>query len=193
MIRMIRNSICMVLLMSVLLGLIYPLAMTGFAGIVFPKQAHGSLVTSTKGGTVGSALIGQRFTKPEYFHGRPSAAGAEGYDALASSGSNLGPTSKKIADTVKSRMEAVRSENALASDTPVPSDLVMASASGLDPHISVASALIQVNRVAKFRALPVENVRKLVETHTESPVLGFLGQEKVNVLELNMALDDMVK
>jgi potassium-transporting ATPase KdpC subunit len=172
----------------VLTGILYPLASTGLARVLFPKQAEGSLVTDEKGVVVGSELIGQAFSQPTYFHSRPSAAGDKGYDPTASGGSNLGTTSKKLRDRVEADIARLQKENPDAPG-PVPNDLVTASASGLDPHISPEGALWQVARVAKARGATVERVRQLVEAQIESRELGFLGEPRVNVLLLNLALD----
>ena len=173
--------------MTILLGVVYPLAITGISQLVFPHQANGSLVTSD-GKVIGSELIGQNFTKPDYFQPRPSAAGSDGYDGGASSGSNLGPTSQKLIDRVKASVEKFRKENP-DYQGPIPADLIMASASGLDPHISPDSALAQAPRVAKARGVSTDQINSLIARYTERPDLGFLGDPRVNVLKLNLALD----
>jgi K+-transporting ATPase ATPase C chain len=177
----------MITLMTVLTGLLYPAVVTGIVQVVFPSQAHGSLLT-VGGKVVGSSLIGQGFTKPEYFHPRPSAAGSNGYDASASSGSNYGPTNQKLIDRVKASVEQFRKENPEYTG-PIPADAVTASASGLDPHISPANAEIQAARVAKARGIDVNSVTALIARSTEQPWLGFIGERRINVLELNLALD----
>lgn len=186
--KSLNRALLLLLLMTLLTGILYPLAVTGLARIIFPRQAGGSLVYHN-GALVGSALIGQNFSSPRYFHGRPSAAGQNGYDAAASSGSNLGPTNQTLLNDVAERATRVRSENDLTEDSPVPGDLVMASASGLDPHISPEAVLLQVSRVARARQLPEARVRELVEQHIEGRQLGVLGEPRVNVLKLNLALD----
>jgi potassium-transporting ATPase KdpC subunit len=184
-----RTAILMVVVLTILLGIIYPLVMTGIAQVLFPSQANGSLVRDTSGNVIGSAILGQNFTQPQYFHPRPSAAGSDGYDATASGGSNLGPTNQKLIDAVKDRTDAYRQENSLAADAPVPVDAVTTSASGLDPDISPANALIQAARVAKARNVSEDQVRSLVNQYTEGRTLFVLGEPRVNVLKLNLALD----
>ena len=178
-----------VVLVVVCCGL-YPLAVTGISHWAFKSKADGGLIVDKNGEIRGSALLGQSFTGESYFHSRPSAAGA-GYDASSSSGSNLGPTSQKLADQIKERIIAYRTENGLAADEPVPVDAVTASASGLDPHISPANAALQIARVARARHLPVEKVREWVAQNTDKEDLGLLGDPGVNVLKLNLALDQL--
>jgi K+-transporting ATPase ATPase C chain len=172
----------------VLTGLAYPLLMTGIAQVVFPRRANGSLVTDAAGKVVGSELLAQGFQRPAYFQPRPSAAGEKGYDPLASGGSNLGPTSKKLRDQATAQLEALTKENPEASGPP-PVELVTASGSGLDPHLSPAAALWQVPRVAKARGVAPARVQALVEDLTEGRDLGVLGEPRVNVLALDLALD----
>lgn len=175
------------LFFTLLLGIGYPLAVTGISQLVLPRQANGSLVTAG-GRVVGSELIGQNFSKPEYFHPRPSAAGDKGYDATASGGSNLGPTNKKLIDRVAASVDQFRRENP-DYQGPTPADMVTTSGSGLDPHISPDSARAQMARVAKARGVSSDQVNQLIAQYTEQPDLGFLGEPRVNVLKLNLALD----
>jgi len=184
-----RPALTFTLLFASLLGLAYPLALTAIAQGLFPAQANGSLVRDGAK-VIGSALIGQAFTGEGYFHGRPSAAGANGYDAAASSGSNLGPASRVLSERVRGDVAKLTTTPPLR---PVPADLVTTSASGLDPDISPAAALYQVDRVALARGLSAGDLRTLIEAHTEHPLLGFIGEERVNLLGLNRALDHVTK
>ena len=182
--KQIYPAIAMTVVLTVLLGIIYPLAVTGLAYVMFPAKASGSLIEKD-GKIIGSSLIGQPFTGPGYFHSRPSAAGT-GYDGTASGGTQLGPTNQKLIDNVKTAADSLREENP---GSPIPIDMVTASASGLDPHITPASAEFQVPRIARERGMSADEVRRLVRGHTEGRQLGFLGEPRVNVLELNLALD----
>jgi potassium-transporting ATPase KdpC subunit len=177
------------LVLTVLTGLAYPLAMTGVAQVAFPNRADGSLV-KRDGKVVGSRLIGQNFSGPRYFHPRPSAAG-DGYDAMSSSASNLGPTNPALIAEVRKRVAEYRSENGLPAGSVVPADAVTASGSGLDPHVSKANARLQAPRVARARGLSLDALLKLIDEHTDGRSLGFLGERGVNVLELNLALDSL--
>jgi K+-transporting ATPase ATPase C chain len=175
------------LFMTAVLGVLYPLGMTGICQLLFPHKANGSLVTSG-GSVIGSELIGQNFTRPEYFQPRPSAAGNDGFDATNSGGSNYGPTNQKLIDRTKAAIEKFRKENPDYSGS-IPADLVTASASGLDPHLSPDSAKAQAARVAKARGVSLARVQQLIAQFTEGPDLGLLGEPRVNVLKLNLALD----
>jgi len=187
MLRQLPPALRLMLLFTVLTGFVYPGIVTALSKMLFPRQASGSLIVQN-GAVVGSSLIGQNFTRPEYFHPRPSAAG-DGYDAANSGGSNLGPTNARLIARVQQAAEAFRKENPDYSG-PIPADLLTTSASGLDPHISPASAEAQVARVAKARGVPIEQVRALAAAHIEPLGWGFLGEPRVNVLLLNLALDE---
>ncbi len=183
--KQIITSMSLLIIMTVLLGLIYPFAMTGTARLLFQKKATGSLITSG-GRIIGSGLIGQNFYSPIYFHGRPSA---NNYNGTNSGGSNLGPTNRKLIDLALKNVERVREENSLMPDAQIPSDLVLASSSGLDPHISLDSALIQADRVARARGIEKQAVDDLIMRYTERPYVSVFGNPYVNVLKLNMALN----
>jgi K+-transporting ATPase ATPase C chain len=183
--RNLITAVLMTVVTTLLLGVAYPLVVTGLAQLLFPDKANGQLI-ERGGKIIGSRIIGQAFSSPGYFRSRPSAAGT-GYDAASSAGTNLGPTNKKLIDAVRVAVEAAKNENPSA---PVPIDLVTSSASGLDPHISPAAALFQVPRVARERGVPEGGIGQLVHDHIQGRQLGFLGEPVVNVLELNLALDE---
>lgn len=185
--KLLRNAMMLLLLMTVITGVLYPLAATGLAQLIFPRQANGSLIVKD-GKPVGSVLIGQSFTDPKYFWGRPSATTPNAYNASASTGSNLGPTNPALTDAVKQRIAALRAAD-LGNTAPVPVDLVTASGSGLDPEISPAAAQYQLARVAKARGLSTSQVQALVNEYTSGRQLGVFGEPRVNVLQLNLALD----
>jgi potassium-transporting ATPase KdpC subunit len=185
MLKQLKIAFCMTILSTILCGILYPLAVTGAARILFPHRANGSFLLAN-GKIVGSELIGQSFTSTAYFHSRPSAAG-NGYDPLASGGSNLGPTNHLLSDRIQADAAKLQAENPAA---PVPADLVTTSASGLDPEISLEAAEFQVPRVAKARAISEPELRSLIQTHTIARQFGFLGEPRVNVLKLNLALDE---
>ena len=193
--QQLRPALMMTIILTVILGLAYPLAITGIAQVAFKHQANGSLLYDASGAVIGSELIGQEFTTPGYFHGRPSATvdadsgDDKPYNAANTTASNLGPTNQKLIDTVEERAKAYREENGPAADAVVPVDAVTASGSGLDPHSTPATAQLQINRVAQARGATSADVTALVQQNTEGRTLGFLGEPRVNVLKLNMALD----
>jgi K+-transporting ATPase ATPase C chain len=182
-------AIGLLLVLTVITGVLYPAVVTVIAQVAFPAQANGSFVATADGRTIGSSLIGQAFSDPKYFSGRPSAAGADGYDGMSSAGSNLGPTNEALIQRIQEQVDSLRTENG---DVPIPVDLVTTSASGLDPDISPATAQYQVARVAKARGIAEADVQAAVTRHTEQPLLGFLGQPRVNVLRLNLDLDGLL-
>lgn len=184
----VRSAVLATLALAVVCCGLYPLVVFGIGQALFPHNANGSLVTDAGGNIQGSRLIGQQFTADKYFHSRPSSAG-NGYDSQNSSGSNLGPTSQKLRDSIAQNVTDYRTQNGLATNAPVPADAVTGSGSGLDPHISLANAELQVARVAKIRGMPEAKVRELIARYTDPADLGFLGEPGVNVLELNLALD----
>ncbi|MFZ3050383.1 MAG: potassium-transporting ATPase subunit KdpC [Methanothrix sp.] len=188
-VKEVKPAVLLFLAFSLLTGLVYPLLITGVVQTMMPERAHGSLIV-VDGQVIGSELIGQNFSGPGYFHGRPSAVS---YAANGSGASNLGPTSSRLMDEVRRRVEQVQMENNLSQNMPVPADLVEASASGLDPHISMDGAMLQVPRIAKARGLPESEVKLLVYQTIEPAQFGILGQERVNVLKLNLALDDLTR
>jgi potassium-transporting ATPase KdpC subunit len=185
-VKNLTTAILMTIVTTILFGLIYPLVVTGLAQVIFPQNANGQLLKRADGTVIGSRLIGQPFSSPGYFQSRPSAAGSSGYDAGASSGSNLGPTNQKLVERVKADVARLKAENP---GKPVPIDLVTTSGSGLDPHISPAAAEFQVLRIARERGVSEDELRRIVATHTEGRQFGFLGEPTVNVLELNLDLD----
>ncbi|MFC3859471.1 potassium-transporting ATPase subunit KdpC [Deinococcus antarcticus] len=194
--RLLLSSLLAAVLFTLVCGLAYPLLTTGVAGVLFPKQAQGSLLTRD-GKTIGSAVLGQNFTAPQYLHGRPSmtnktdGSGPEPYNAENSGASNWGATNAKLRDTVQERIAAFRQENGLSDSAPVPVDAVTASASGLDPDVSLATALLQVNRIAQARGRQPADVEKVIRTHLTGRQFGVLGEQRVNVLAVNLALDGM--
>jgi potassium-transporting ATPase KdpC subunit len=187
--RQLWPAVGLTLALTLITGILYPLAVTVIAQVAFPSQANGSLIITEDGQVVGSSLIGQGFSEPQYFWGRLSAAGADGYDANASAGSNLGPTNATLIERVEADVERMQATHG---DAPVPGDLVTTSGSGLDPHISPEAAEYQVERVASTRGMDPTEVRAIVAEHTEQPLLGFLGRPRVNVLELNLDLDRLL-
>ncbi len=185
-----RSMLATIFFAIILCGL-YPLVVYGAAQLLFPHQANGSLLVDKSGAVRGSSLLAQNFTGAQYFHPRPSAAGSNGYDPTSSGGSNLGPTSSHLVANITANIAAYRADNNLATNAPVPADAVTASASGLDPHISVANAELQIPRVAKARGMTEEQVRQLVRQNTDGRDLGVFGEPRVNVMTLNFALDDL--
>ena len=188
-----RAAVMATLVLVVVCCGLYPVVVFGLSKVLFPDQANGSLIVDKDGTIYGSRLIGQQFTTEKYFNSRPSDAGANGmaYDPTASGGSNLGPTSQKLHDTIAQNVAAYRTQNGLGTNTEVPADAVTASASGLDPHISLRNAELQTPRVAKARGLSEDKVKELIRAHTDAASLGFLGEPGVNVLTLNLALDSL--
>ena len=182
-------SIRVYLIFTVLLGFIYPFVVTVIVQIILPYQANGSII-SKNGKVIGSKLIGQNFSNPEYFHSRLSA---NNYDGVNSGGTNFGPSSRKLMDSTAEKIAKVRQENGLSSDTQIPSDMVLSSASGLDPHISLQSALLQVNRISKIRGIAVKDLKKMINNNTDSDFIGIWGCSGVNVLKLNLAVDNFGK
>jgi K+-transporting ATPase ATPase C chain len=187
--RVLWPAVAILIAMTVITGFAYPAVVTAIAQVAFPSQANGSFITTTDGRRIGSSLIGQAFSDPKYFWSRPSAAGQDGYDASSSAGSNLGPTSDDLIQRIQDSVDTYQAENGNA---PIPVDLVTASASGLDPDISPASAAYQVARVAKARGMSEADVQAAVARHTQQPMLGFLGEPRVNVLLVNLDLDGLL-
>ncbi len=188
----ILKSFLFYIIFIIILGLLYPLLVTGISKIIFPAKSEGSLIY-IGGKAVGSELIGQNFIGDKYFHPRPSAAGKDGYDAMSSGGSNLAPTNKDFISTVSERLAAFKKENNLPDNTIIPADIVTASGSGLDPDISIESAMLQVERISKARSIPANEIQDLITKNTENRILGFLGEPKVNVLKINILLDNLGK
>ena len=188
----ILKSFLFYIIFIIILGLLYPLLVTGISKIIFPAKSEGSLIY-IGGKAVGSELIGQNFIGDKYFHPRPSAAGKDGYDAMNSGGSNLAPTNKDFISTVSERLAAFKKENNLPDNTIIPADIVTASGSGLDPDISIESAMLQVERISKARSIPANEIQDLITKNTENRILGFLGEPKVNVLKINILLDNLGK
>jgi K+-transporting ATPase ATPase C chain len=185
--RYLKQAILAFSVLAILCGLMYPLFITGLSQFLFPQKTNGSIINSDNK-AVGSGLIGQQFNSPKYFHGRPSAT-EPAYNASGSAGSNLGPTSAHFLEAVKKRVEEVRNANGLPANAPIPADLILASASGLDPHISIESAVLQVRRIAKERGASESEIEEMVQRHIEQPLGGLWGEPRVNVLKLNLALD----
>ncbi len=190
MLKNIARSFLLLVIFTIILGLIYPLVITGISRVLFPGKSSGSLIYKD-GRLIGSELIGQSFTGDKYFHPRPSAAGEDGYDPLKSGGSNLSPSNEEFIMTVEERADEFKKENSLGDNIKIPSDIVTASASGLDPDISVESALLQAERISRARNIPVEDIRKLILDNVENRELGFLGEPRVNVLKMNILLDNL--
>jgi K+-transporting ATPase ATPase C chain len=188
-VKILRTSFISLAAMTLFFGVIYPLFMWVIGQIFFREEANGSLVYNKEGKRVGSELIGQNFTNAGYFHPRPSNAGTQGYDATNSSGSNLGPTSKKLIDTISQRAMVYRAENGLSPNQPLPADAVTSSGSGLDPHISLENALLQAERIANARKLSKEEIVKIIHENVEAPDLGLFGKKRLNVLRVNLELD----
>jgi K+-transporting ATPase ATPase C chain len=192
MLHLIYRSIVATVILALILCGVYPLLVTGVAQFVFPNQSSGEIILGQDGKPVGARLIGQAFTKPEYFHGRPSSAGDKGYDAANSSGSNLGPTNQKLYDGLKANIDHVLKENPILKRGEVPTDLVTGSGSGLDPHISPEAARVQVDRVAKARGVSADQVSQVLSQHIEGPQWGIFGESVVNVLMTNLDLDRLI-
>lgn len=190
--KSLKNALLLLIMLTVITGVFYPLVITGIAQLIFPRQANGSLIVRD-GQVIGSSLLAQNFTRPEYFHPRPSAAGQDGYDAAGSAATNLGPTSQKLMDSLKKTADDYRQENNLSDEVVLPSDAVTSSGSGLDPEISLPNAYMQIARVAEARGVSTDKIRNIVDEYADSSILGIPGEERVNVLLLNLSLDDMNK